>query len=64
VVADQQDWVDQLELAAFCYNNLEHSVTRSTPFQMVMGKSLIVPMTWATHGQPPSDASEEVPMVT
>jgi hypothetical protein len=23
-----------------------------------------MPMTWATHGQPPSDASEEVPMVT
>jgi hypothetical protein len=31
---------------------------------MVMGKSPIVPMTWATHGQPPSDASEEVSMVT
>jgi hypothetical protein len=31
---------------------------------MVTGKSLIVPMTWAAHGQPPSDASEEVPMVT
>jgi len=36
----------------------------STPFQMVMGKSPIVPTTWATHGQPPSDANEEVPMVT
>jgi len=23
-----------------------------------------MPMTWAAHGQPPSDASEEVPMVT
>jgi len=31
---------------------------------MVMGKSPIVPMTWATQGQPPNDASEEVPMVT
>jgi hypothetical protein len=31
---------------------------------MVTGKSLIVPMTWATEGQPPSDVSEEVPMVT
>jgi len=31
---------------------------------MVMGKSPIVPMTWAAQGQPPSDASEEVPMVT
>jgi len=31
---------------------------------MVMGKSPIVPMIWAAHGQPPSDASEEVPMVT
>jgi hypothetical protein len=31
---------------------------------MVIGKSPIVPMTWAKHGQPPSDASEEVPMVT
>jgi hypothetical protein len=31
---------------------------------MVMGKSPIVPMTWATHGQLPGDASEEVPMVT
>jgi hypothetical protein len=31
---------------------------------MVTGKSLIVPMTWAAQGQPPSDASEEMPMVT
>jgi len=53
-----------LELAEFCYNNSEHSTIRSTPFQMVTGKSPIVPMTWATHGQPPSDASGEVPMVT
>jgi hypothetical protein len=31
---------------------------------MLMGKSPIMPVTWAAHGQPPSDASEEVPMVT
>jgi hypothetical protein len=31
---------------------------------MVMGKSPIVPMTWAAQGQPLSDVSEEVPMVT
>jgi hypothetical protein len=56
-----------LELVEFCYNNSEHSATKSTPFQMVTGKSPIVPMTWATQGQPSSDASdasEEVPMVT
>jgi hypothetical protein len=64
VVVDQQDWVDHLELAEFCYNNSEHSAIRSTPFRIVMGKSPIVPMSWAAHGQPPSDASEEVPMVT
>ncbi len=64
VAADQQDWVDHLELAESCYNNLAHFVTGSTPFQMVMGKSPIVPMTWAAQGQTPSDASEEVPMVT
>jgi hypothetical protein len=64
VAADQQDWVDHLELAEFCYNNSEHSATGSTPFQMVTGKSPIVPMTWATQGQPSGDASEEVPMVT
>jgi len=64
VVVDQQDWVDHLELAEFCYNNSEHSAIRSTPFWIVMGKSPIVPMSWAAHGQPPSDASEEVPMVT
>jgi hypothetical protein len=29
VVADQQDWVDHLELAEFCYNHLEHSTTGS-----------------------------------
>ncbi len=52
VAADQQDWVDHLELAEFCYNNSEHFTTGSTPFQMVMGKSPIVPMTWATQGQP------------
>jgi hypothetical protein len=31
---------------------------------MVTGKSLIVPTTWAALGQPPSDANEEVSMVT
>ncbi len=30
---------------------------------MVTGKSSIVPTTWAAHGQPPSDAKEEVSMV-
>jgi len=64
VAADQQDWVDHLELAEFCYNNSVHSATGSTPFQMVTGKSPIVPMTWASQGQTPSEASEEVPMVT
>jgi len=64
VATNQQDWVDHLELAEFCYNNSAHSATGSTPFQMVTGKSPIVPMTWATQGQPLSDASEEVPMVT
>jgi hypothetical protein len=64
VAADQQDWVDHLELAEFCYNNSAHSATGFTPFQMVTGKSPIVPMTWASQGQTPSDASEEVPMVT
>ncbi len=53
-----------MELAEFCYNNLKHFATRSTPFQVVMGKSPIVPMTWAAHGQPLNDASEEVIMVT
>jgi hypothetical protein len=64
VVADQQDWVDHLELAKFCYNNSEHSTNGSTPFQMVTGKSPIVPMTWAAQRQPPNDANEELPMVT
>jgi len=31
---------------------------------MVMNKSPIMPTTWATHGQPPSGANEEVSMVT
>jgi len=64
LVADQQDWVDHLELVEFCYNNLEHYATTSTPFQMVTGKSPILPMTWAAHGQPPNDASEEMLVVT
>ncbi len=64
LVADQQDWVDHLELVEFCYNNLEHYAIMSTPFQMVTGKSPIVPMTWAAHGQPPNDASEEMLVVT
>jgi hypothetical protein len=34
-----------LELAEFCYNNLEHLVIRATPFQMVTGKSPIVLIT-------------------
>ncbi len=53
-----------MELTEFCYNNLKHSTTSSTPFKMVTGKSPIVPTTWAALGQPPSDASEEAPMVT
>ncbi len=61
---DQQDSVDHLELVEFCYNNLEHLTTKATPFQMVMGKSPIVLTTWATHGQTPSDAREEMLMVT
>jgi hypothetical protein len=60
VAADKQDWVDHLELAKFCYNNSEHLATRATLFQMVTGKSPIMP----THGQTPSDANDEVPMVT
>jgi len=56
--------VDHLELAEFCYNNLEHSATWVTPFQMVTSKSPIVLTIWATHGQPSSDANEEMPMVT
>jgi hypothetical protein len=64
VATDQQNWVDHLELAEFCYSNSEHFATGSTLFQMVTGKSPIVPMTWAAHGQPPNDASEEVLMVT
>jgi len=39
-----------LGVAEFCYNNSEHSATGSTPFQMVTGKSPIVPMTWASQG--------------
>ncbi len=53
-----------LKLAEFCYNNSKHSTTGSTPFQMVTNKSPIVPTTWAALGQPPSDASEKVLMVT
>jgi len=52
--------VDHLE---FYYNNSKHSAIKSTPFQMVTGKSPIVPTTWAALGQPPSDASEEMSMV-
>ncbi len=33
VAADQQDWVDHLELAEFCYNNSEHSAIKSTHFK-------------------------------
>jgi hypothetical protein len=50
VATDQQDWVDHLELAKFCYNNSEHSAIRATPFEMVTGKSPIMPIIWATHG--------------
>jgi hypothetical protein len=34
------------------YNNLKHSATKATPFQMVTGKSPIMPMTWAMNGNP------------
>jgi hypothetical protein len=64
VATNQQNWVDHLELAEFCYNNSEHSTTKAIPFQMVMNKSPIVPTTWVALGQPLSDASEEVSMVT
>ncbi len=52
VVMDQQDWVDHLELAEFCYNNSEHSAIGSTPFQMVTGKSPIVLTTGLHLGNP------------
>jgi hypothetical protein len=65
VATDQQDWVDHLELAEFCYNNLEHLAMGATPFQMVMSKSPIVPTTWVKQpASDASDASEELPMVT
>jgi hypothetical protein len=65
VATDQQDWVDHLELVKFCYNNSEHLATGAIPFQMVMGKSPIMPMTWVKQPlSDASDASEEVPMVT
>jgi hypothetical protein len=64
VAADQQDWVDHLELTEIYYKNLEHSTTSSTPFQMVTSKSPIVPTTWAALGQPLGATNEEVPMVT
>jgi len=54
--------VDHLELAEFCYNNSKHSAMGAIPFQIVMGKSPIVPTTWV--GQPPSDVNEKVLMVT
>ncbi len=53
-----------MELVEFCYNNLEHLATKATSFQIVTGKSPIVLTTWTTHGQTPSDANDEVPMVT
>ncbi len=53
-----------MELVEFCYNNSEHSAIGASPFQMVTGKSSIVPTTWVAHGQLPSDANEEVSMVT
>jgi len=64
VATNQQDWVDHLELAKFYYNNLEHLTIDSTPFQMVTDKSPIVFMIWVTLGLPPSDANEEMSMVT
>ncbi len=51
-------------MVEFRYNNSEHLATRATLFQMVTKKSTIVLTTWATHGQPPSDVIEEMPMVT
>jgi hypothetical protein len=42
----------------------DDSATSSTPLQMGTGKSPIVPTTWAALGQPLSDASDEVSMVT
>jgi hypothetical protein len=53
-----------LELAEFCYNDLEHLAIGATLFQMVMGKSPIMPTTWATHRQPPNNANEEVSMAS
>jgi hypothetical protein len=52
VATNQQDWVDHLELAKFCYNNSKHSVIRPMLFQMVMGKSPFVPTLWPHMGNP------------
>jgi hypothetical protein len=42
VAADQQDWVDHLELAEFCYNNSAHSATAT--FQDLFNDTKNTPM--------------------
>ncbi len=64
MLTNQQDWVDHLELVEFCYNDSKYSAIGATFFQMVMGKSPIVPTTWATHQQLANDANEEVSIAT
>jgi len=48
VAIDQQNWVDHLELAEFCYNNLEHSIIGAMPFQMVTNYAHNLGYKWET----------------
>jgi ribosomal protein L33 len=48
VAINQQNWVDHLELAKFCYNNLKHSIIGAMPFQMVTNRAYNLGYKWAT----------------
>jgi hypothetical protein len=61
-------WTNKIGWTIWSWLNFATTIrsisNKSHPISNGDKKSPIVPTTWVTHGQPPNDVREEVPMVT
>ena len=49
VQADQKDWVDHIDMLEFCYNSSKHSATGFYPFELAIGKQVLIPLYLVSH---------------